>query len=190
MRKWLGIGMLSVVVAAGLGMYWVFTKSRTARHEPNVEAARVESSKDDGNAEPSDVIEPLVVQGLRNPPADDSGDLVLRTDPPAPAIRLRADMPLPPRPDVELGVVKRMPMADEEPVGGVWFFLDWSMIQAKLSELNIFKEAEKDDPASNSANKETNPPTEVRPVPDYHQQHPHCPYHGPCPSPYRWLPRD
>jgi hypothetical protein len=192
MRKWLGIGMLSVLIvaAASVGAYLFFIRSGTTREAPSVDVVRVESSKnkDDGNAEPSDEIEPLIVQSKGDPDADEINDLQIRTDPPLPRFVWRTDLRLPPRPDVEPGVVKRMPMADE-PIVGVWFFLNWSAIKAELSELNILNEIEKSDPAPTSENKETSPPPADL-APDYHRQHPHCPRHDTCPSPYRSWPRD
>lgn len=71
----------------------------------------------------------------------------------------------------------------------MWFFFDWSTIEANLRRLNLFEKIEKAEPAPDVENKETNPPS-ANPLPDYHHQYPHCPYHGPCPSPYRWMPRD
>jgi hypothetical protein len=194
MRKWLGIGMLSVAVV-GVGAYWLFTKTSgwTTRREPTVDVRVTQNGANQGNTEESEVIEPLIVQRQNTPAPDEPEELVLRTDLPVPRVVLEPGGPQPPRPDAEPSSVVRMPYADEEPVLGGWFFLDWSAIKAKLSNLNIFKPIEKADPAEESENKETNPPPEppqADPVPDYHQQYPHCPYHGPCPTPYRSMPRD
>lgn len=201
MRKWLGIGMLSVAVV-GVGAYWLFTKTNvwTTRRGPAVEEVRVENRKNDGDAEASEVIEPLTVYPKYTPaPEEVDGEfgVELGVQPPSSSYRvlLEPGMRQPPRPDAEPGAETspRMPFADEEPGIGVWFFLDWSAIKAKLSKLNLFREIEKADPAEESENKETNPPMEqpqLPPAPDYHQQYPHCPYHGPCPAPYRSMPRD
>jgi hypothetical protein len=196
MRKWLGIGMLSVAIV-GVGAYWFFTKTNgwTSKRGPVIENVRV--AQNHGDEEASEVIEPLIVQPLHNTPAPEEVEgtefgveLLL-----PPRAVLEPGMQQPPRPAVEPGTVNaaRMPFADDEPGIGVWFFLDWSAIKAKLSKLNLFKEIEKADPAEEPENKETNPPMEqpqTLPVPDYHQQYPHCPYHGPCPAPYRLMPRD
>jgi hypothetical protein len=194
MRKWLGIGMLSVAVV-GVGAYWFFTKTNgwTAKRGPAVENVRVENGRNDGAAEASEVIEPLIVQRSYNvAPEELNGEFGVEL---LPRVVLEPGVQQPPRPDVDSGNVARMPFADEEPElgNGVWFFLDWSAIKAKLSKLNLFKEIEKADPAEESENKETNPPMEqpqTHPFPDYHQQYPHCPYHGSCPAPYRSMPRD
>jgi hypothetical protein len=188
MRKWLGIGMLSVAVV-GVGAYWFYMKTNgwTAKHEPSIEVRVVQNGKSDGDAEASDVIEPLMVQPLQNTPAQE--EFVGECEVELARVAQEPGIQQPPRPDMEPGKVVRMPCADEEPGGvGLWIFLDWSAIKAKLSKLNLFREIEKSDPAEESENKETNPPTEqprTEPAPDYHQQYPHCPYHGPCPTPYR-----
>jgi hypothetical protein len=196
MRKWLGIGLLSVAVV-GVGAYGFYTQTNgwITRRGPDVENVRGQHGKSDGDAEPSDVIEPLIVQRPNDAPAPAEvvGGVVVELA----RVVLEPGMPQPPRPDVNVEPgTERMPYADEELGIGVWFFLDWSAIKAKLSKLDIFKEIEKADPTEESENKETNPPAEpvenppADPVPDYHQQYPHCPYHGPCPTPYRSMPRD
>jgi hypothetical protein len=190
MRKWLGIGVcVSMMSAAfvGGGVYWLVTK--TARREPAADVRVVQNAtNNDVDAEPSEVIEPLVVQ--QETPAPEVSDAV-----PGELARvvIEPGMDQPPRPDVLPDALARMPYADEQPGVGRWFFLDWQAVKAMLSQLNLFTEVEKTALPEESENRETNPPLlppQADPVPDYHQQYPHCPYQGPCPMPYRSMPRD
>jgi hypothetical protein len=195
MRKWLGIGMLSVALA-GVGAYWLLTKTNvwTSKQQPGVAVRLAQNGNNDGDTEPSDVIEPLIVQRQQDTPVSEqvSGEVGVELA----RVALEPGMEQPPRPDMEPGDVERMPYADEDAGVGFLMFLDWCAIKAKLSKLNVFREIEKADPTEESENRQTNPPVEpveppqTVPVPDYHQQYPHCPYHGPCPTPYRSMPRD
>lgn len=192
MRKWLGIGMLALMLSValvGVGAYWLSTKTNgwTAKRQPDVVVRVAQNGDNEGDAEPSEVIEPLIVQRQETPvleqAAGEFGGELAR-------VVLEPGMDQPPRPDVEPGEVARMPYADEEAGVGFFFFLDWSVIKAKLGKLNTFKQTEKADPTEESENRPTNPP-QAEPVPDYHQQYQHCPrYDGPCPMPYRSMPRD
>ncbi len=184
MRKTLGIGIVSflLIAAVGGGAYWLFSKTPTARQDPDVQAVRVENRRDEGNAEPSDEIEPLVVQGRQHQAVpkdaeDEFGGELAR-------VVLEPGAQQPPRP----GEVARMPMADETPGVGVWLYFDWSTIQAALSRLNIF-EIKREEAVPEPEHKEANPPPSEPPL-DHHSQIPHCPYMGPCPVPYRSMPRD
>lgn len=198
MRKWLGIGVLCAVGAAGAGAsgYWLAARTTgwIAQGLQVVEKVRglhAVGPRDDGNAEPSDVVEPLVVDDGKSPaPEQGPGEL---DDAPA-RVTEQPGAQTPPRPDADSGEAPRMPLADEEPepVAGSWLSVSWTAFKAALSNLELLREKEMtpvSEPPSEepmSIPEEPSAPPQPEPARDYHQNEPHCPYHGPCPSPYRW----
>jgi hypothetical protein len=185
MRKWLWIGALSVALS-GAGGYWYLSTKTIVDVGPRPFVGPVASNgRNDGDAEASDVVEPLIVDrgntfGVQSPepPVDDG---------PMSRVVLEPGMKQPPRPDAEQGRVPRMPYADEEEILGLTGNPVKRILESNLAPLNIFEELEKANPAEESETTEVAPP--ILPVPDYH--HNHCPYHGGCPAPYypRSMPR-
>ena len=109
MRKWQWIGLLSVALGSAYG-YWYWTTPTSSAIEVSPFATITPQFKDDGDAEASEVIEPLEVDRLHavavqtpEPPIDDG---------PMPRVLLESGMEQPPRPDVEPGTKLRMPYAD------------------------------------------------------------------------------
>ena len=187
MRKWLWMGTAAVVLGS-VGTYWCYLASPSddpgtpgldRRTTPQRQTA---ASKHDGNAESSDTIEPLVVEGssavIRMPEASE--------EPAMTRVVLTAGMCQPPRPDAESGKLVRMPYADEDQD---WFGVSihplLRVIESRLPRVTLF-----DKPGEPNAAEESEPPGAADPMPeptpapmmDYHQQYPHCPYHGHYPS--------
>ncbi len=136
--------------------------------------------KGNGDAELSEVIEPLLVDrgnpvGVQTtePPVDDG---------PLPPVLLEPGTQQPPRPDADPAFVPRMPYADEEEGLGLKRDPVLRIIDKNLPPLIIFEEFDKTNPAEESEPLNV-PPLQMIPVPDYHHQH--CPNHGGCPAPYR-----
>lgn len=189
MRKWLWLGIPTIVIL-GVGGYWYLSKTSTVtipdrEVENRNDAERVaQNQKHDGDAEASDVIEPLVVDrgGQTSepslPPVVDEG--------PMPRVVLTPGTKQPPRPDAEPDRVLRMPYADEEEILGVPFDPIQRILESKLSKLNPFEDLKDADPSEEAEPMEVVPPPVIVP---YH--HSHCPYTGGCPAPYpyRALPR-
>lgn len=177
MRKWIA-GSLLVSLGA-VGMYGYFArKSEPIRpHESSrtQQSQTSKTSKDDGDAEASDVIEPLVVDRGEVGVASDARPRGAEADP-APRVQWTPGMALPLRPDAGQGVALRMPYADEKVVLAPPFDpIQW-ILESPLPTLPRMDE----DPAE-----ESEPP-----MPEPHS-HPHCPHMGGCPAPfpYRMFPR-
>jgi hypothetical protein len=186
MRKWLWIGTASVVLG-GAGVFWYLDAARWFETATTVEvASRATTSTTTDESEPSDVFEPLPVEGFE-PFLSQQSDGGTSQAPMARVV-LEPGTQQPPRPDAESGKILRMPYADEEelpdPSANPWLLL--------LQRLNIFGRILETTPAEESESKEAaslpaNPePTNPAPDPatDYHRQHQHCPYTGGCPYPY------
>ena len=170
MRKWL---WLSMIVVAGLGGSWYFGGWRqTGTTEPwrsEASEGRVvhqdndrRTPANDGDAETSDTIEPLVVEGSVPAVAPSASNVT----PPERAV-LAPGMIQPPRPDA----MPRMPYADEDvilifPLDPLMRILDGTA----LSGLKIFDGLKRAEPAEESE------PKEVAPMPVTDPHHGHCPY--------------
>jgi hypothetical protein len=145
---------------------------------------------DDGNAEPADTIEPLVVESSVPAP-------VLPTSLPqleAPPVYLTPDVKQAPRPDAEPDKAPRMATVDDVVILP-WPLEPWARIlqEAVLSQFKRIEKPKVADPAEETEPKEPMPPDESPlplQVPDYHHQYPSCPYTGGhCPLPYPYYPR-
>jgi len=196
MRKRLAIGAAAVVLSA-VGGSWYFSwwqrSGPTPQVVPNLQVSTnrvVPTVKDDGNAEPADRIEPLIVESSVPAP-------VLPTSLPeleAPPVYLTAGMKQAPRPDAEPGNAPRMPYLDEVVILP-WPLEPWARIlqEAVLSQWKRFENPKDANPTEEAENKEVMPPVEPPlplQVPDYHHQYPSCPYTGGhCPAPYPYYPR-
>jgi hypothetical protein len=189
MRKWLWIGTLGFTLGS-VGGYWYFTTQTTGTNS-NRESDDVNrvvlNDKNDGDAEASEEIEPLIVDpgkySVQNPaaPVDDG---------PMPRVVREPGMKQPPRPDAAPGRVPRMPYADEEEFLAVTLDPIKRILESTLPRLGIFEEIDKSDAADESEKNGANPsvarPEGNPPMNDHHQ---HCPYnHGHCPPPYSYRP--
>ena len=174
MNRWLWIGAATFVVGCVGGYVFHHMTDTVAERIPL--APPNFARNHDSDAETSDAIEPLIVEGAlvggsRRMPSGDAQ--------PMPRVTMTVGTWLPPRFDCEPGTVLRMPYADEDE--------DWlgltidpvlRILESTLPRLNLFDPAEE---AENRAVKPQTPEPEPMPAPDYHQQYPHCPYHGGCP---------
>ena len=117
MRKWHWIGTLAIAIGCYAG-YRHFTTpapeiDQEVRTVTQTDTTRqIPAAKHDGDAEPSDTIEPLVVD--RGSQADFTvrGDFGAQLEI-VPRVMLTPGMKQPPRPDVVSGANRRMPFADE-----------------------------------------------------------------------------
>ena len=180
MHKYFWIVVVTAALGAGSG-YWYLTIKPTDVIPERITIRPVQvlpEVKNDGDAEMSDVIEPIIVDRGSNrggvqslePPTDDG---------PLARVILEPGMQQPPRPDVEPGRVPRMPYADEEEILALPRDPIARILDVTLPRLDFFDEIDRN-PAE-----ESEPPV-ARPAMDYHQQH--CPYHGHCPAPYNYRP--
>lgn len=174
MQKWLWIGVAAVVVGSVGGYAYYLLSDTVALRIALVNS--ISSLQDNhGETETSDAIEPLIVEG---PLVDESLHCRMPEVAALPMSRvaLTDGMCQAPRFDGEPGTIVRMPYADEDE-GWVGRTIDpvLRILESTLPRLNLF------DPAEEAENREAKPQTvepEPMPVPDYHQQYPHCPYHG------------
>jgi len=178
MRRWLSLAILMSMVVVATGI-WYSSRPWTGTNIGGKTLTRQTvraNVKDDGDAEASEVIEPLVV---------DRGAPVVAPSVPivdvGPILRaqMMPGMQQPPRPDGVPGYQLRMPYADEPEILGVPFDPIQRILESQLEWLNIFEHL--NDPAEESAPPVWNP-----------HAYPHCPYSGVCPvtHPFRGLPRD
>lgn len=141
MRQWLFIGTLTVACGCIGGYLYFSPRPTTVRsmHGPKKgdEKNLSQHAKNDGGAEQSEVIEPLIVDrgfpaATVEPPREEA---------PTPRVTLTPGMVQPPRPDAEPGRVRRMPFADEEEI--LAFPLDpvIRILQSPLPPLNLFDDA-------------------------------------------------
>ena len=173
MNRWLWVGVATFVVGCVGGYAFHFMTDTVAVRIPLPPASFGRSQ--DGDAETSDSLEPLVVEGAlvggslhRRMPSDETV--------PMPRVTMTVGTWLPPRFDCEPGTAPRMPYADEDED---WLGLTLDpvlrILEAALPRLNLF------DPSEETENRPVKPETpEPEPMPDYHHQYPHCPYQG-CP---------
>ncbi len=174
MRKMFLIGLATVAVGC-VGAYCYFTRQVAPINvDTPVTANRpTRQANDDGAAEASDVIEPLVVErsGADNSnmprPVIFNGPLDRATWTPATT--------QPPRPDAD-GRVLRMPYADEDEILGIPLDPIQRILDSTRPRLDIFEHL---DPSEEAEPKEETPPA-MNP----HHHHPFCPHTGGCPAPY------
>jgi hypothetical protein len=180
MRKLLWIGLATVAIGCAAGIWFYLANSRAANSNLGAkgDTGRVsQKNKGDGDGEPSDEVEPLVVDP--GPPQVFGkaeavlleGEFGAEMDTVLRAI-LEPGMKQPPRPDVEPGKAPRMPYADEEVPG----------VAKDPPTVKIVDEVEKANPTEESEVKEPAPMSPERPTVDSHPQH--CPFMGGCPAPY------
>jgi hypothetical protein len=157
MRKFMTM-ITPVLLVAGISGYCYFTSGSGKQGAPHRDVVTARHPiRDDGDAETSDAIEPLVVdRGQRT--------VMIRPVPAADEVPTRVvlapGMTQPPRPDAD--AVLRMPYADEDfhvappnPAA--------ALVETALSRLKLF---------DNLAEPEESGPE----VQDFHRVHPHCPY--------------
>ena len=131
------------------------------------------TSKDDGNAEPADTIEPLVVEN--NVPAPVTPASLPELE--APPVYLLPGMKQAPRPDAApwMLVLEEWAAALPWPCETMARIFDGT----GLSKWKLLENLKKADPAEEAEPKEVTPPVELPPpAPDYHHQPGHCPYRG------------
>lgn len=185
MRKWLWIGALCFTLGS-VGGYWHFTRKTTGTNSNrgSDDVFRVAlNDKQDGDAEPSEEIEPLIVDSGKFSALDPAAPV---EEGPMPRVVLKPGMKQPPRPDA----APRMPYADEEEFLAVTLDPIKRILESKAPRLGIFEEIEKADAAEESESKGANPPA-ARPEadPSMNYPHQHCPYyHGRCLVPYYYRP--
>ncbi|MBI2808637.1 MAG: hypothetical protein HYX68_26915 [Planctomycetes bacterium] len=191
MRKQIWIGTLAMALGCAAG-YWHFMRQP---HEPLRGQRVAERSKaqrvmppviDEGDAEASDVVEPLVVD--RGPQTPTFTEEPPWTDEPMARVALTRDMTQPPRPDAEPGAKVRMPYADEQGDGEPNAHPELRL--GSVLPDQFFELTDKGNPAEESENQRAIPGLEpLRQILDYHYQH--CPHHGGCPAPFpsRSMPR-
>jgi hypothetical protein len=127
-----------------------------------------QQSRHDGDAEASDVIEPLIVDRGRTPDAPAPAPAKVAW---LPRVEWTPGMRQPPRPDAESGRALRMPYADEEEILRIPLDPLQRILRADLPRLDLF-----DDLAE-----ESEPPD--LPGPTVDPRHPpHCPHFGGCPA--------
>jgi hypothetical protein len=183
MRKWLFSG--TMIFALGcVGGYFYFHRTATDPILPD-NMLKTDNNdriaKNDGDAELSETIEPLRVEGagsatVASPPSAWAHESPAR-------VVLEPGMKQPPRPDGEPDRVLRMPYADEEEILALPLDPIQRMLDVTLPRLNLADEL-------NDA--EESEPRQVNPPPHMHPHHQHCPYSGGCPAPYpyRGMPRN
>jgi hypothetical protein len=112
MRKWLGLGVLAIATLSAIA-YWHFHKTSEVV-EPNANDHRVvrdvKNVPHDGDAEASEVIEPLIVDRGKAQENSEKSPVSV-SEPTDTRVVLAPGMPQPPRPEL---VTRRMPYADEE----------------------------------------------------------------------------
>lgn len=185
MRKWI-LPAFAILAIFGIFGYWYFAKPTPqppVTHNPGKPGVLASVAKNDGDAEASEVIEPLVVdRGVSAPaPARIVANVELM-----PRVEWKPDMRQPPRPDAEFSRTLRMPYADEDEILGARLDPIVRLLESGLPRLDIFAELPNLDGAEESEPRETD-------VPAWNPyQPPHCPYTGSCPAPhrYRLAPRD
>ncbi len=172
MRKWLFIGTMALSLAC-IGGYLYFHGTAT---DPDLPENLLNKdgpnrvAKNDGDAEQSDTIEPLKVEG--SGAVNTANPAPPWTDNPLPRVILEPGMTQPPRPDGEPGRALRMPYADEEGILALPLDPVQRMLKVVFPNLiDELRDAEESEPAQNIS-------------PPHHQ---HCPFHGGYP--YRGLPR-
>jgi hypothetical protein len=109
MRRW---PIVLAILAAVLGVgYWYFTPEPLADLDAVRTVGIKQPAKDDGDAEPCDVIEPLVVDDAARRQADWTDAAMVELDA-LQRVQAELDTPAPPRFDA----VRHMPYADENAV--------------------------------------------------------------------------
>lgn len=171
MRKWICIALVGAFVVS-LCAYWVFVKDTNSSNRGAPDDGRLTRQQpfDDGDAEASEVIEPLIV---------DRGGVAVMPPPPVgyfagPIERalLGQESHQPARPD---GQVRRMPYADEVEIPALLFDpVRW------ILETGFPRLQRGDDPAE-----QAEPMDAAAPI-----WHPHAYPHRPAPFSYRSLPHD
>ena len=168
MRKWIGIALGIAVV--GITGYWFMNRSNETSPTPDVPSPQfhvTQQARNDGDAEASEVIEPLIV---------DRGVAPIELTPKAasaawlPRVEWTPGMRQPPRPDVEPGRVLRMPYADEDEILRIPLDPLQRILAADLPRLDLFDDL----------TEESEPPA-MPPVLNPHHP-PHCPHFGGCPA--------
>src|SRR5262245_25978372 len=145
MRKWLALAIPAAAIL-GIAGYWLLSSGSDETNErPPRSVVTRQAQRDDGDAEASDVIEPLIVdRGTPDAPT------VIFTTPfnhgPLPRVTWSPGMDQPVRPDATTGRVLRMPYADEDDILGLRFDPIQRILESKLPELNLFEESEERDP--------------------------------------------
>ncbi|MSQ94446.1 MAG: hypothetical protein EXR98_07810 [Gemmataceae bacterium] len=183
MRKWLYIGTMTFALGC-VGCYFYFNRTATDPILPDNMLKtddRDRIAKNDGNAELSETIEPLRVEG--------GGQTIALSPAPAwlgdplPRIVLEPGMKQPPRPDGEPGRVLRMPYADEEEILALPLDPIQRMLDVTLPRLNL---------ADDLNQAEESEPKQVIPLLHMHPHLQHGPFSGGCPAPYpyRVMPRE
>ena len=158
MRKWLLIGAMSAALMSAAAYWYFTTKAAESNSQPNSAYVNrgLPNDKKDGDAETSEAIEPLIVEGgaphvQGSEPADGGAD-----HGPMPRVVLRPGMKQPPRPDAALGRGRRMPYADEEEILRVNLDPITRILESELPELGIFEEIDKQS-RQESEHERTNP---------------------------------
>jgi hypothetical protein len=162
-KKWLGLAAL-LTVLAGVGV-WYFASLRPT---PPTEWTRQHRVNHDGDAELSDVIEPLWVERGRIEPVP----TVRMADEPMARVVLEPGMTQPPRPDLDPNKTLRMPYADEDEILPRTIDPVTRLLQMTRPIIDLFEELNREE--QSEARDEETPVS--RPEPDYHRMHPHCPY--------------
>lgn len=172
MRKWLLVGVAMLTLGSAT-MYWHFNRPTwEVIDSPPVTPPVRSNGNNDGNAEQSDVIEPLIVDDR---PGAYTANITIQPEVASRAI-LATGISQPPRPDAENGAELRMPYAEEDE--GLAEVPDpiLQIVNAVRAAFNLM-----DDPQTQEL--DPNQP----PMADPHHNHPpHCPYMGGCPFPNRF----
>jgi hypothetical protein len=175
MRKLLWIGWGTALLGCVVGLWFLVATWPATDYYP-VEKTTAQSPAQkakEEDSEPSDVVEPLIVdpgppqvigKGEVGPLVEGEFGVEIGLQPPAPVSRavLEPGMKQPPRPDAETGVALRMPYADEKVVGS------GPPRSEKVEEENPVEESE----------------PKVPEAPAVDPQDQHCPSTGRCPAPY------
>ena len=170
MRKWIWITPVLLVV--GFAGYW-FIKNNSGvppmPDAPNPGFHVTQQARNDGDAEASEVIEPLIVDRGVAP--------VMPTPAPAaatwlPRVEWTPGVSQPPRPDREPGRVLRMPYADEDEILRIPLDPLQRVLAKDLPRFDLFSE---------ELFEESELPDLPRPMIDPHHP-PHCPHFGGCPA--------
>jgi len=119
MRKEYWIALVVVVSAGVGGGYWYMTTKRI--EPPQFPVAKLPPAKtpdNDGHAEQSEVIEPIVVDAPTKSTQDPVKAQVMHVDMMSPVVSSPGTSQ-PPRPEARTGRAPRMPYADEKEIDGL-----------------------------------------------------------------------
>ncbi|MBI1832366.1 MAG: hypothetical protein HYR84_13060 [Planctomycetes bacterium] len=133
---------MAIVIVAGAAVvagYWYSTTKRV--EAPPLPASKLPIAKtpdNDGPAEQSEVMEPIVVDARNNPAEDAAKGPVVHIDM-MPAVVSAPGAAQPPRPDAQPGRTLRMPYADEEDIDGLDRDPISRILDPNLWPLNLFE---------------------------------------------------